>query len=68
MRTVTKSVARCDICHDTEMSIIVDGLTKTGQWGNMCEPCFHMHGTGLGVGRGQQYVRREGNLFVKVAG
>lgn len=36
-----------------------DGRTKLGSsWANMCEPCMHALGVGLGVGRGQRLILR----------
>jgi len=43
----------CDFCGDEAH---YDGKTKLGPWGNMCKDCFHKHGVGLGLGRGQELV------------
>lgn len=46
----------CDFCGDTAH---YDGKTKLGPWGHMCESCFHKHGVGLGLGRGQELVVKD---------
>ena len=51
----TGSHNQCDICHASFKKWFVDGKTKMGPWGLMCEKCFRLHGIGLGLGRGQQY-------------
>lgn len=33
-----------------------DGKTKGGPWAFMCQECFDVHGTGLGLGVGQRLV------------
>lgn len=51
----------CDLhkaLHGTEVEAVYDGKTKSGPWANMCEPCFKIHGVGLGLGVGQHLVVR----------
>lgn len=38
----------------------VDGRTHQGPWANMCGSCFELLGVGLGLGRGQRLVTRDG--------
>lgn len=33
-----------------------DAKTTEGPWGYLCEPCFAVHGVGLGTGLGQRLV------------
>ena len=49
---------RCDLCGANLVGTFVDGKTITGHWVVMCDPCFTIHGTGLGRGRGQLYNTR----------
>jgi len=49
---------RCDLCGADLVGTFVDGKTRTGHWTIMCDPCFTIHGTGLGRGRGQLYNTR----------
>lgn len=45
--------------HRTTVDAVYDGKTKSGPWANMCEPCFTIHGVGLGEGRGQRLFTPE---------
>ncbi len=45
----------CDICGIIKPVILIDGRTKSGQWGLMCIDCHKSIGTGLGIGKGQKY-------------
>lgn len=59
---VVRKFPRCDFdCkggapHDAHY----DGATYMGPWGYMCDEAFLKHGIGLGLGRGQRLVLREG--------
>lgn len=50
----------CDIhkyeLHRDNVPAVVDGKTRSGPWANMCEPCFALHGVGLGTGLGQRFI------------
>lgn len=50
---------KCDICHKPIKGVVeyfVDGKIKGHScWALMCDKCFKIHGTGLGVGVGQKY-------------
>ena len=37
----------------------IDGATQMGAWANMCPTCHRDFGRGLGMGKGQQYEKRE---------
>ena len=45
----------CDLCKGKLKKEFVDGRTKLGPWGIMCNGCFKIYGVGLGVGKGQRY-------------
>lgn len=49
------SLPSCDFCPATAT---VDGKTKFGPWGNMCDEHFKVHGVGLGTGKGQRLELR----------
>ena len=42
----------CDICKLNQAKY--DCKTKQGPWANLCETCFKIYGTGLGLGKGQK--------------
>lgn len=35
---------------------VYDGKTKMGQWAYLCNGCFQIWGTGLGLGKGQKLI------------
>lgn len=47
----------CDICHGNLKAgtMFYDGRTTFGPWAWMCVKCFHVHGSGVGLGLGQEY-------------
>ena len=47
---------KCDFCGAQAR---YDGKTIHGAWGYMCLGCFGEHGIGLGLGRGQELIRRK---------
>jgi hypothetical protein len=53
----------CDFCKQGGHThpAAVDGATVLGPWANMCEEHFVQYGVGLGTGRGQRLILREGN-------
>jgi len=58
---------RCDICGKRIKNIFIDGKTRMGPWAFMCPECHRRFGVGLGVGRGQKYVKN-GEEWVKKEG
>ena len=56
----------CDICGKEDLTELVDGRIKTGQWATMCLKCFAGYGVGLGLGRGQQYRMNQEEKMEKV--
>lgn len=56
---------RCDLCGVDLVIEFIDGATRQGPWGFMCLSCHTQHGRGLGVGRGQHYVRSVDGLFYR---
>lgn len=60
---------QCNLCHTEIQKGFVDGKTEEGRWAIMCPFCSLVHGVGLGVGKGQLYVRADENAdFVKIKG
>lgn len=48
----------CDVC---DMNVATyDGRTKQGPWAYMCKECYKSIGVGLGIGKGQQLVVKNG--------
>lgn len=58
---------KCDLGGCKLNGVFVDGKTKAGLWGIMCPDCHLMAGVGLGTGRGQRYLFKDG-VWMKVAG
>jgi len=52
---ISPAPKECDLCHQKLTNSFVDGKTDLGPWGIMCCQCHAIHGSGLGIGRGQQY-------------
>lgn len=48
----------CQLCGFTLSEFFIDGKTKYGPWGIMCQDCHEEHGVGLGTGKGQRYDAR----------
>jgi hypothetical protein len=48
--------------------IIIDGATTMGPWALMVPESHERHGRGLGLGRGQKYVKQEDGRWLKVEG
>ncbi len=59
--------SNCDICGAEITDIFIDGATRMGPWGCLCEECHKSHGKGLGIGRGQKF-QKQGNEWVKIEG
>lgn len=54
----------CDIHlyeKNTTVAAHYDAKTKQGRWANLCQSCFEIHGMGLGTGKGQRLIFKEGN-------
>lgn len=47
----------CDLCSGNlkQDPTFYDGSVKGGSWAWMCKHCFLTHGSGLGIGRGQEF-------------
>jgi hypothetical protein len=61
------SVPGCDFCGRAPGLVFYDAKTKNGYWASMCPDCYNAHGVGLGTGRGQMYILRDGQ-YEKEAG
>ena len=62
------AVSNCDLCGKPIDKHMVDGGTRSGQWGLMCVPCHNKHGLGLGTGHGQMYDKQTDGRWLKVTG
>ena len=49
---------KCSFCKNKAK---YDGKTSYGPWGYMCQTCFDIYGTGLGIGKGQELILKDGN-------
>lgn len=57
MTTTWLGEMECDFCGTRpESGFMYDGATERGPWAFMCEPCFKLHGIGVGQGVGQKYA------------
>lgn len=55
--TRVAEIPDCQFPHPDDGALAeYDGKTRSGPWAYMCEDHFLLHGTGLGVGRGQKLV------------
>ena len=45
----------CEVCQKPFGKYFIDGQYMRGPWALMCETCHGMHGSGLGMGKGQKY-------------
>ena len=48
---------KCDMCKAIIEDTFIDGRTIHGPWAIMCPTCFKVFGTGLGIGKGQMYIK-----------
>jgi len=58
----------CNVCHSVLVleGAFVDGQARGMGWCFMCDDCHEKHGVGLGVGKGQRYIREpDGSVWVK---
>jgi len=58
----------CDVCKAPLVDEFYDAKTTHGPWGNLCAGCFKTIGIGLGLGRGQHYVKNADGEFAKTEG
>lgn len=58
-------ITQCDIDGRPITDEFIDGALRNGRWAIMCPACHVIYGFGLGIGRGQRYVRRDDGVFVK---
>ena len=50
---------KCDICEDKIKDEFYDGATRLRgkPWAVMCPACFSDYGVGLGIGKGQRFIK-----------
>jgi hypothetical protein len=61
------AINKCDLCKRPIANEFVDGATRMGPWGILCPTCHRTHGQGIGIGKGQRYIRNHNTgQFVKV--
>jgi len=58
----------CDVCGLPIVDTFIDGATRFGPWGCVCPTCHGLDGRGLGIGRGQKYVKTVGGRWRQVEG
>jgi hypothetical protein len=60
-KAIVSALPPCDFCSQAGYLVNArfDGKTEFGPWANMCAAHFDAHGTGLGLGRGQELVLPE---------
>lgn len=61
---------QCELCQGPfRDKTFVDGATRMGPWGMLCNACHTLDGVGLGPGRGQKYAyEAKSKEWVKVEG
>ena len=52
----------CDLCKGKITDTFIDGKTDFGPWAIMGPAFFKYHGVGLGLGKGQKYVKEASNV------
>lgn len=55
------SLPPCDLCANGTLATY-DAKTLMGPWANMCQYHFDARGIGLGTGKGQRLVVRDGDV------
>jgi hypothetical protein len=58
---VVSELPPCDICKINFNRIVsakYDGKTFSGPWAYMCQNHFDQYGIGLGLGRGQELIKK----------
>ena len=63
----SKIPAMCEMSGCQITNIFIDGVNRSGQWAIMCPHCHVQFGRGLGMGRGQEYAKVNGQ-FIKTRG
>ena len=60
---------KCDFCAQDgkDKEAMYDGKTNIGPWANMCKEHFSIHGTGLGLGKGQKLVKADAPKKMKIS-
>jgi len=61
-------VSECNICDTKIEEVFIDGATWRGAWAIMCPNCYASHGIGLGLGKGQKFVKQDDERWLKVEG
>lgn len=56
-QVVVSVLPKCDFCTATAA---YDAKTHMGPWANLCKQHFAVYGVGVGTGRGQRLVLKEG--------
>lgn len=60
---------KCQVCQKPLRTKLVDGRLKaSGQWAVLDLGCHRVHGSGVGVGKGQVYAKQENGRWLKVEG
>lgn len=67
VKWLSRPPEKCDICSCKIKNRFIDGATLMGPWAFMCKDCHKTEGRGLGLGRGQEFVKDKdtGEFFVK---
>jgi hypothetical protein len=60
----------CDICSRRLLDYrwFVDGEQQSGEWANMCLPCFVEHGDSIAWGHGQLYLQGPDQAWRMISG
>jgi len=54
---VVLEIPNCDLCGPVKpIKAYADSKLRGMGWANVCQPCFSIYGTGLGLGRGQELL------------
>ena len=57
-QVIVSELPQCDIA-ECSFSARYDARTVYGSWANLCALHFKIHGTGLGLGKGQELILEE---------
>lgn len=59
----------CEWCKGSLDGVFIDGKVRfRACWGKLCAECHEAHGIGLGLGKGQKYVKQPDGKWLKVEG